>query len=77
LNYRAASAGREPVKYLQVQCLSWSPVIQETFFIPVSVSDRGRIQAWIPPSQGRYILGVAVPSTDCFKQKPVRDISVT
>lgn len=31
LNNKTASAGREPVKYLEVQCLTPSPVIQETF----------------------------------------------
>lgn len=77
LNNRAASAGTEPVKDLQVQHLIWSPMIWEIFFRPGSMSGRGEIQAWISPSQGRYILGIVISFTDCFKQKQVIVISAT
>lgn len=64
-------AGRETVKYLQVQYLTRSPVIQETLFRPGSMLGREGIQAGVSLSQGMNILGITVSSTDCFRKKQV------
>lgn len=57
-------AGRETMKYLQVQYLTRSPLIQETLFRPGFMSGREEIQAGVSPSQGMHILGITVSSTD-------------